>query len=55
MTLDNYYISPELGKALMLLNGTDCFGTLQKKSNLPDDFWLWKPKRGDPPKVTFDG
>ena len=55
MTLDNYYISPELGKALMLLNGTDCSGTLQKKSNLPDDFWLWKPKRGDPPKVTFDG
>ena len=49
VTLDNYYASPELGKPLML-NGTNCFGTLRKKSNLPDDFWLWKPKRGDPPK-----
>ena len=29
MTLDNYYTSPELGKALML-NGTDCFGKLRK-------------------------
>ena len=38
-----------------MLNGTDCFGTLRKKSNLPDDFWLWKPKRGDPPKAKFDG
>ena len=50
VTLDNYYTSPELGKPLML-NGTNCFGTLRKKSNLPDDFWLWKPKRGDPPKA----
>ena len=53
MTLDNYYTSPELGKALML-NGTNCFGTLWNKSNYPDDFRLWKPKRGDPPKAKFD-
>ena len=38
-----------------MLNGTDCFGTLQKNCNLPDDFWLWKPKHGDPPKAKFDG
>ena len=54
VTLDNYYTSPELAKAL-LLNQTDCFGTLRKKANLPRDFWLWKPKRGDPPKAKFDG
>ena len=54
VTLDNYYTSLELAKAL-LLNKTDCFGSLQKKANLPHDFWLWKPKRGDLPKVTFDG
>ena len=48
LTLDNYYTFPESGKAL-ILNGTDCFGTLRKKSNFPDDFWLWKQKCGDPP------
>ena len=38
-----------------MLNGTDCFGTLRKKSNLPGDFWLWKPKLGDTLKAKFDG
>ena len=28
---------------------------MRKKSNLPDNFWLWKPKRGDPLKAKFGG
>ena len=28
---------------------------MRKKSNLPDNFWLWKPKRGDPSKAKFGG
>jgi len=54
VTLDDYCTSPELVKALLLYQ-TDCYGTLRKKENLPHDFWLWKPKGGDPPKVKFDG
>ena len=28
---------------------------MRKKFNLPDNFWLWKPKRGDPSKAKFGG
>ena len=52
VTLGNYYKSPELAKPL-LLNQTGCFDTLQKKANIPRDFWLWKPKHGDPHKAKF--
>lgn len=54
VTLDNYYTLPELAEAL-LLNDTDCYGTLRKKSNLPDDFWFWKPARGSTPQAKFEG
>lgn len=54
LTLDNYYTSPEVAKCL-LLNSTDCYGTLRKKEKLPHDFWNWKPDRGDPPMKKFEG
>jgi len=53
LTLDNYYTSPELAKALLMLE-TDSFGTLHKKEGLPSDFWNWNPVKGDPPMVKFN-
>ena len=38
VTLDNYYTSSEIVKDLLSL-GTDCYGTLRKKQDLPSDFW----------------
>ena len=54
VTLDNYYTSPELANALISCN-TDCYGTLRKKQGLPKQFWEWKPKKGDTPKVQYSG
>ena len=38
VTLDNFYTSPEIAKELLSI-GTDCYGTLRKKQDLPSDFW----------------
>ena len=54
LTLDNFYTSPEVAKALLEAQ-TDCFGTLRKKEGLPSDFWKWKPVKGDPPMKRFHG
>ena len=54
VTLYNYCNSPELADALVLCN-TDCYGTLQKKHGLPNQYWEWKPQKGDPPKSQFKG
>ena len=54
ITLDNYYISPEIASALLSL-GTDCIGTLCKKQHLPKDFWNWKLIKGNDPTEHFDG
>ena len=43
LTLDNYYISPEISETLLSLE-TDFY-----------DFWNWKPKKGDPPTKDFKG
>ena len=53
VTLDNYYTSPEIAEALLELQ-TDCYGTL-KKAGLPEDFWQWKPKKGNQPIKKMDG
>ena len=54
LTLDNYYISPEIAETLLSLE-TDCYGTLKKKQTLLHDFWNWKPKKRDPPTKEFKG
>ena len=36
-TLDNYYTSSELADALVACN-TDCYGTLRKKQDLPNQY-----------------
>ena len=54
LTLDNYYTSPELAEALLHFK-TDCFGTLRKKAELPEDFWEWKPKKFDGPICQTSG
>ena len=46
VTLDNSYTFPESVDALLLCN-TDCCGTLWKKQGLPNQFWEWKPKKGN--------
>ena len=54
VTLDNYYTSPELTDALVSCDA-DCYGTLLKIHGLPNQYWEWKPKKGDPPKSQFKG
>ena len=54
LTVDNLYTSPELAKFLYE-NRTDIYGTLRRKKGLPEDFWNWKPTKGEPPQVMFCG
>ena len=46
--------SAELADALVSCD-TDCYGTLRNKQGLPNQYWEWKPKKGDPPKSQFKG
>ena len=52
VTLDDVYTSPELAAALFD-HKTDSFGTLRKKEGLPNDFWSWKPVKGEEPIIKF--
>ena len=54
LTLDNHYTSLEIAETLLSFE-TACYGTLKKKQNLPHDFWIRKPKKGDPPTKDFKG
>ena len=51
VTLDDVYTSPELAAALSD-HKTDSFGTLRKKEGLPNDFWSWKPVKGEEPIIN---
>ena len=45
VTVDNYYTSPELAKALLSLQ-TDCYGTLRKKKTCQVTFGIGSLSRG---------
>ena len=53
VTLGNLYTSPEIAKEFLSL-GTDCYGTLRKKQDLPSELWQWKPVKCKLPIAKYN-